>query len=195
VSAESHFNAEVRRKVWARRSRPASARMLGKLRSLCATASSNALGRVFVGSPPARASGCASCVRQAGQIVERKHMRIVGGDHEVAFFARECPRRGHVGIDQALEHFRQDSLCRPLLTGYRKQWIGPAGSQSGQQPGEINTKSFRLERLRNGKSASSDPPCSGTGSGNMPAGRRKRTGGTLCTCQPSGPISTARRPR
>ena len=40
-----------------------------------------------------------------------------------------------------------------------------------------NTKSFRLERLRNGKRASIEPPCSGTGSGNMPAGRRKLTGG------------------
>jgi hypothetical protein len=39
---------------------------------------------------------------QAGQIVEGKDMRIVGGDHEVAFLACERPHWRHVRVDQSL---------------------------------------------------------------------------------------------
>jgi hypothetical protein len=46
--------------------------------------------------------------------------------------------------------------------------------------------------LRNELSAAMDPPRSGTDSGNIPAGRRKRTGGHSTTRHPSGPMSTAR---
>jgi hypothetical protein len=53
-------------------------------------------------------------------------------------------------------------------------------------------KSLRLEMLQNKARASIDPPSAGTGSGNMPAALRNRTGGQGMTCHPSGPISTAR---
>src|SRR5262245_25761589 len=46
---------------------------------------------------------------QTGQVVERKHMRIVGGDHQIAFLARKRPHRRHVGIDQILEQLRWGS--------------------------------------------------------------------------------------
>jgi hypothetical protein len=64
--------------------------------------------RVELSQPEARAPGQpAKGVRQrmgqARQIVERKDMRIVGGDHEVAFLALECPHRRHVRVDQSLE--------------------------------------------------------------------------------------------
>jgi glycosyltransferase involved in cell wall biosynthesis len=51
-------------------------------------------------------------------------------------------------------------------------------------------ESFWLERLRNDRRASIDPPRSGTGSGNIPGARRNRTGGHPSTRQPSGPIRT-----
>ena len=46
---------------------------------------------------------------QTGQIVERKHMRIVGGDHQVALLAHKRPYRRHVGINQILEQLKGPS--------------------------------------------------------------------------------------
>jgi hypothetical protein len=54
-------------------------------------------------------------------------------------------KRGN-GIDQGLEHFRQDGLGRTLLAGFCEQWIGPPGRSVANSQAMTNTKSFRLER-------------------------------------------------
>jgi hypothetical protein len=56
---------------------------------------------------------------QTGKIVESKDMRIVGGNEEVAFLARERSHGRHVGIDQVLEQLRKNRLDGSLLAGYR----------------------------------------------------------------------------
>src|SRR5215470_8746883 len=84
---------------------------------------------------------------QTGQIVERKDMRIVGGDHEVAFLACECPHRRYVRIDQSLEQLRQNRLGRTLLAGYRQQWIRAAGSQCCQEPSHHQDKVVSIAQI------------------------------------------------
>src|SRR5262245_36761934 len=74
---------------------------------------------------------------QAEQIIEGKDMRIVGGDHEVAFFARECPHRSYVRVDQSLEELRKNGLGRALLAGYcpvQDRGRPPAVSPTGRPP-------------------------------------------------------------
>src|SRR6516162_4324408 len=67
---------------------------------------------VELAQPEARARGepakrVRERVRQAGQIVEGKDVRIARGNHEVAFLARERPYRRNVWVDQRLEQLRK----------------------------------------------------------------------------------------
>jgi len=89
---------------------------------------------------------------------------------------------------KALSIFDRTVLAEPCSPDIASTGWGPPGRSAANSQAITKTKSFRLERLRSGKRPSIDPPRSGTGSGNMPAGRRKRTGGNLFTRQPSGPI-------
>jgi hypothetical protein len=75
------------------------------------------------------------------------------------------------------------------LARYRKQRVyGPFERNAANNQATTRTKSLWLDRLRNELSASMEPPSSGSGSGNMPAGRWNRTGGDVITCHPSAPI-------
>src|SRR6516162_4841186 len=62
-------------------------------------------------------------------------MAVVRSDHEVALFPWECPDRGHVGVDQRSQDFRQDRLCGALLArnGQQRKWTSML--QRPQQPG------------------------------------------------------------
>jgi hypothetical protein len=68
------------------------------------------------------------------------------GNHQLAFLSRQGPHKRGNGIDQGLEHFRQDGLGRTLLAGFCEQWIGPPGRSVANSQAMTNTKSFRLER-------------------------------------------------
>jgi hypothetical protein len=59
---------------------------------------------------------------------------VVGGNHQLAFLAGECPHRRGIGIDQRLEQFGKDGLRRPLLARDCQQWIRSAKSERRQQP-------------------------------------------------------------
>ena len=61
-------------------------------------------------------------------------MAIVGGNHEVALFARKRSRWSCIGIHQRAQDFREHRLCRPLLACDDQHWIGTAPLQGGQQP-------------------------------------------------------------
>ena len=37
-------------------------------------------------------------MRQAGEIIEGEQVAVVGGDHQLALFARERPHRGGIGV-------------------------------------------------------------------------------------------------
>src|SRR5207248_9394950 len=63
---------------------------------------------------------------QAGQIIEGEDMPIVGGNHEVALFARSRSRWSYIGINQRSQEYREHGLCRPLLASDHQQWIGAA---------------------------------------------------------------------
>ena len=72
--------------------------------------------------------------RQGGQIVKCQHMAVVGGDEEIALFARQGPHRGGIGIDQRPQHLREHGLGRALLARDHQQRIGTAVTQRRQQP-------------------------------------------------------------
>src|SRR6516225_4654638 len=61
-------------------------------------------------------------------------MAIVGGNHEVALFARRRSRWSCIGINQRAQNFREHGLCRSLLACDDQHWIGTAPLQGGQQP-------------------------------------------------------------
>src|SRR5260221_8143228 len=87
---------------------------------------------------------------QAGQIVEGKHMRIVGGDDEVAFFARERPHRRHVWVDQILEELRKNRAAE--AHGWRADDAPAVGSDLDGAPaliGEIEIDAAGMLREAN----------------------------------------------
>ena len=67
------------------------------------------------------AEGVGEPVGQAGQIVEREQIAVIGGNHQLALLARERPHRGGIGIDQRLEQLGEDGLGRALLARYRQK--------------------------------------------------------------------------
>jgi hypothetical protein len=108
--------------------------------------------------------------------------------------SRARPRRGAPRIrGRAISNSRQSSLsdvcarqwapgsenrslertvfAEPCSPDIARRGCGPPARNAANSQA-INTKSFRLARLRNELSAAMDPPRSGTDSGNIPAGRR-----------------------
>ena len=96
-----------------------------------------------------------------------------------------------LGSMSAFSSLERTVLAEPCSPDIARRGYGPPARNAASSQATTNTKSFRLARLRNELRVSIDPPRSGTGSGNIPAGRRKRTSGDPITRHPSGPIDRA----
>jgi hypothetical protein len=60
-----------------------------------------------------------------GEVVEREQIAVLGGDHELAFFARERPHRSDVGVHQSFEEFGKNGFPEPCSPDMTSNGYGP----------------------------------------------------------------------